>query len=187
MSLDKLAEKIVAAADSEADSIISAAQEEAKSIKAVAKKEAAAIVEQLKQEAEKEAAQLGTEMSAAARQHNQKHILIAKREELDATWQAILDMVGSASMKGRGKLLKSLLAEASIQGDKSMVLRPVTLDRKALKDLDSKFKFGDEIDGLGGFLLEADGGAVSLDFRFESRLQDAWNDNLASVTETLFS
>jgi vacuolar-type H+-ATPase subunit E/Vma4 len=46
---------------------------------------------------------------------------------------------------------------------------------------------GDDIDGLGGFVIESDGGTVSMDYRFESRLEAAWDDNLAAIAETLFS
>lgn len=68
-----------------------------------------------------------------------------------------------------------------------MVLRPVSLDRKAIESIGGKFTIGDDVEGLGGFVLESEGGAVSLDFRFESRLQEAWDANLGAVTETLFS
>jgi len=187
MSLDKLAEKIATNATSEADAIIAEAKAEAKKIKAAAQAEADELVSGLMQSAEQEAGQLGTEMSAAARQHNQKNMLIAKREQLDATWQSVKETVGSASLKGRVSVLKSLIAEADNEGSKDMVLRPVSLDRKVLEDIGSKYKIGDDIDGLGGFILEADGGAVSLDYRFDSRLQAAWDGNLGQIAETLFS
>ena len=187
MSLDKLAEKIATNATSEADAIIAEAKAEAKKIKAAAQAEADELVSGLMQSAEQEAGQLGTEMSAAARQHNQKNMLIAKREQLDATWQSVQETVGSASLKGRVSVLKSLIAEADNEGSKDMVLRPVSLDRKVLEDIGSKYKIGDDIDGLGGFILEADGGAVSLDYRFDSRLQAAWDENLGQIAETLFS
>ena len=187
MSLDKLADKIAENAKSEADSIVEGAKAEAKNIKSTAKKEASTIVDQLKQNAEQEADQLGTEMSAAARQHNQKRMLIAKREELDSTWQAVQDVVAQAGMKGRVSVLKALITSAAKEGTSKMILRPVAIDRKVLEDIGSKYSIGSDIEGLGGFILESDGGAVSLDYRFESRLEEAWNNNLATITETLFS
>ena len=163
------------------------AKAEAKKIKSEAQQEAASIVEQLKQSAEQEAGQLGTEMSAAARQHNQKRMLIAKREELDTSWQSVQSMVGSAALKGRVSVLKTLMALAKEQNSGKGVLRPVAIDRKVLEDLGRKFTMGDDIDGLGGFVIESDGGTVSMDYRFESRLEVAWDDNLAAIAETLFS
>jgi V/A-type H+-transporting ATPase subunit E len=187
MSLDKLAEKIAGSARSEAATIVGEAKAEAKKIKSEAQQEAASIVEQLKQSAEQEAGQLGTEMSAAARQHNQKRMLIAKREELDTSWQSVQSMVGSAALKGRVSVLKTLMALAKEQNSGKGVLRPVAIDRKVLEDLGRKFTMGDDIDGLGGFVIESDGGTVSMDYRFESRLEAAWDDNLAAIAETLFS
>lgn len=186
MSLDKLADKIATAAKSEADSLINEAKSEAKKIEAAAKEEAATLAERLKKDAEHDVSQLSTEMSAAARQHNQKQLLIAKREELDQTWQTIQEQVGSAGMKGRSTLLKALMADAAEKDIGDAVLRPVALDRRAI-EVDGRFKVGEDIDGLGGFVLEFDEGAISLDYRFESRLQAAWDENLAAVTEALFS
>lgn len=187
MSLDELGKKIAKAAKSEADAIIRDAKGKAKAIKAEAEEEGSIIVDGLKKGAEREATQLRTEMSAAARQHNQKQVLIAKREELDQTWQSVMEVVGSAGMKGRNTLLKSLMKQAKDQYSGDIVLRPVALDRSAITDVSSGLTMGDDIEGLGGFVLEFDGGAVSLDYRFESRLQDAWDDNLAAVTNELFS
>ena len=187
MSLANLADKIAANAMSEADAIIAEAKAEVKKIKSAAQAEADELTSGLLQSAEQEASQLGTEMSAAARQHNQKKMLIAKREQLDATRLAVQDVVSSASLKGRINVLKSLIAEAGKEGSKDMVLRPVTLDRQVLEDIGGKYEIGADIDGLGGFILEADGGAVSLDYRFDSRLQAACDDNLAEVTNELFS
>ena len=187
MSLDKLAEKIAGNTRSEAAAIVGEAKTEAKKIKSEAQQEAATIAEQLKQSAEQEAGQLRTEMSAAARQHIQKRMLIAKREELDTTWLSAQSMVGSAALKGRVSVLKTLMALATEQNSGKGVLRPVAIDRKVLEDLGKKFTIGDDIEGLGGFVIESDGGAVSMDYRFESRLESAWKNNLAEIADTLFS
>ena len=125
-------------------------------------------------------------MIAAARQNNQKQLLIAKRKELDQTWQSVLELVGSAGMKGRSTLLKSLMADAAKKSTGDALLRPVAMDRRAI-EVDGRFKVGGDIDGLGGFVLEFDEGAVSLDYRFESRLKAAWDANLAAVNGALFA
>ena len=186
MTLEELADKIAAASEEKAGKMVAEAKAEAKRIESAAKEEAAEIVEQLKSDAEQDVAQLSAEMIAAARQNNQKQLLIAKREELDLTWQSVLEQVGSAGMKGRSTLLKTLMADAAEKDTGDAVLRPVAMDRRAI-EMDGRFKMGEDIDGLGGFVLEFDDGAVSLDYRFESRLQAAWDENLAAVTGALFS
>ncbi len=186
MTLEELADKISATAKAEGDVIVRRAKTEAEDMKAEAEAEAAADQQRLQENAAREAAQLSTEMSAAARQHNQKRLLIAKRQELDVTWQSVLQVVETPGMKGRSNLLRSMLAHAVEQDARDAVLRPVAIDRRLLEDINSGFAVGDDVDGLGGFVVESDGGAVSLDYRFDSRLQDAWDERLAAVTETLF-
>jgi vacuolar-type H+-ATPase subunit E/Vma4 len=65
-----------------------------------------------------------------------------------------------------------------------MVLHPVAIDRKALTG--QGFDLGDDVDGLGGFTLESADGSIVLDFRFDSRLEDAWKSNLGAVNEAMF-
>jgi vacuolar-type H+-ATPase subunit E/Vma4 len=45
---------------------------------------------------------------------------------------------------------------------------------------------GEEADGLGGFVLDAEDGSVSYDFRFDALLTRAWTDNLPGVSAALF-
>jgi vacuolar-type H+-ATPase subunit E/Vma4 len=65
-----------------------------------------------------------------------------------------------------------------------MLLRPVSTDRKALEK--GNFSLGDDVEGLGGFVLESKDGSIVLDYRFDSRLEEAWNANLGTVNKTLF-
>jgi vacuolar-type H+-ATPase subunit E/Vma4 len=67
-----------------------------------------------------------------------------------------------------------------------MVLRPVKTDRAALSKSAGQFKIGDDIDGLGGFVLESEDGSVMMDYRFEGRLREAWDSSLGEVSRILF-
>ena len=113
--------------------------------------------------------------------------MIARREELDATHEALKEQVGSAALKGRTKLLEDLLKKAKLEASKDMVLHPVSMDRKALDDAASGFKLGDDVEGLGGFILVSKDGAVSLDFRFDGILETTWDDKLGQVSAKLFN
>ena len=44
----------------------------------------------------------------------------------------------------------------------------------------------DRVDGLGGFVLEDTDGSVLMDYRFEGRLRDAWDEKLGEVSSILF-
>ena len=183
MTLDALANEIAAQAKAEADSIIAAAKQQAEEIEDEAKAVASSFSSDMKARAERESAQLSVEVVASAKQANQKHLLIARREELDETWNSIRVSVASPDLKGRSDVLSALLAEASKSGE-GMLLRPVSTDRKALEK--GNFSLGDDVEGLGGFVLESKDGSIVLDYRFDSRLEEAWNANLGTVNKTLF-
>ena len=201
MTLDALAIEIDKAADEEAKAITDAAKAKAEDIVAEAERQLKSLRSDIISKAERECSQIKTEMVASARQANQKSILIARREELDATKVSVREMVGSANLKGRSSLLKSLVAEArgdakaesarSKKGNAKMILRPVGVDRPALekgkpKKGEDDFEVGDDIDGLGGFVLEAPDGSVVLDYRFDALLEQSWTKALPAVTSALF-
>ena len=201
MTLDALAIEIDKAADEEAKAITDAAKAKAEDIVAEAERQLKSLRSDIISKAERECSQIKTEMVASARQANQKSILIARREELDATKVSVREMVGSANLKGRSALLKSLVTEArgdakaesarSKKGDAKMILRPVGVDRPALEKSKPKkgeddFEVGDDIDGLGGFVLEAPDGSVVLDYRFDALLEQSWTKALPAVTTALF-
>ncbi len=201
MTLDALAIEIDKAADEEAKAITDAAKAKAEDIVAEAERKLKSLRSDIISKAERECSQIKTEMVASARQANQKSILIARREELDATKVSVREMVGSANLKGRSALLKSLVTEArgdakaesarSKKGDAKMILRPVGVDRPALekgkpKKGEDDFEVGDDIDGLGGFVLEAPDGSVVLDYRFDALLEQSWTKALPAVTSALF-
>ena len=130
--------------------------------------------------------QIAVESIAAARQRNQKTLLVARRAELDATWEEVLSRASSPDMKGRNEVLKLLLTQASDEAPSGMVLKPVKTDRDFLAKNSSEFEIGEEVDGLGGFVLEDTDGSVLMDYRFEGRLRNAWDDRLGEVSSILF-
>ena len=186
MTLEQLAKDISATAEAEAKATIKAAKAEAKTILAEANSRAESIEGDASGKASKEADQIAREMVASARQANQKEILVARRAELDATLATARAKLGDASLAGRASLLKSLVKKAKSLGEGKMVLRPTAIDRSALQDAAKGYSMGDEVDGLGGFILEAEDGTLSFDLRFDTLLESAWIEQRAAVNETLF-
>ncbi|MBJ99599.1 MAG: hypothetical protein CMB48_01125 [Euryarchaeota archaeon] len=186
MSLEKLAEKINSAAKAEADEIINSANGQASEIINSAKNEAKEMEDNATEKVKKEISQLAVEVVASAKQTNQKRLLIAKREELDSTWKSVKELVGSGKLSGRKALLESIVKEADNSTNKGMILKPVVIDRGVLSKAGSSFKLGDDVEGLGGFILESADGSISLDYRFDSRLEACWNENIQNVSNILF-
>jgi V/A-type H+-transporting ATPase subunit E len=186
MTLETLANDIAAAAENEAKALIADAKAEAKKLLADAEAKANTLREEAQQRAEKEAVQIARETVASARQSNQKDILIARRKVLDATLDAARQHIADPGMKGRAALLKSLLGESKKLAKGKFVIRPVEVDRAAISKEAGDRKMGESVDGLGGFILEAEDGSVSFDMRFDNMLERAWSNQLSAVNETLF-
>jgi len=186
MSLNTIADEIGSLAKDEAKKVKSAAKKEAKAIQKEAQGQVDDYHTDVMARTERSSQQLSVETVAAARQANQQRLLVARREELDATWAQVVDAVGSAKFKGRSDMLKALVAEAKDAGTEGMVLRPVSKDRKALEQSAKSVDFGDDIDGIGGFVIESKDGSVSMDYRFEGRLRTAWENSLGEVSTILF-
>ena len=81
------------------------------------------------------------------------------------------------------QILDSLVKEAS-KSKSGMIMRAVSSDRASLSK--SGFTMGDDIEGLGGFVLESKDGSTVLDFRFDFRLEAAWKSSLGEVNNILF-
>ena len=192
MSLDKLASEIESMAKAEAKVVSKEAKAEAKRIGDEAKDSVAEYRDAAITQAEKMSDRIAVESIAAARQRNQKRLLVARRAELDATWSEVMSQVGEADLKGREDILLSLIKMADVESVDDMVLRPVAVDREILTDLSENsglsndFQMGGDIDGLGGFVLESQDGSVLMDYRFEGRLRDAWEASLGEVNNKLF-
>ena len=184
MSLEALAAEITKQAKEEAESILDEARAEAKRIEEEARGEAAQTSSMASSKAERESEQISVEVVASARQANQKRALIARREELEFTWEAAKEEVSSPKLAGRKKILDSLIKEAS-DTKADVVMRPVKTDRDALAK--SGFKMGEDIDGLGGFVLESKDGSTMLDFRFDMMLEEAWKNTLGEINGILFN
>ncbi|MCH1539987.1 MAG: hypothetical protein L7S56_00935 [Candidatus Poseidonia sp.] len=186
MTLETLAKDIAASAEAEAKALIKKAKAEAKQLVAEAEAKANEIREQAEQRASKEAGQLERELGASARQSNQKDILVARKKVLDTTFDSARDHVADPGMNGRDAVLKTLLANSKKLAKGSFVIRPVELDRAAITKAAGDQKVGEGVDGLGGFILEAEDGSVSFDMRFDVLLDQAWSHQLTAVNQTLF-
>ena len=192
MSLDKLASEIESMAKAEAKVVSKEAKAEAKRIGDEAKDSVAEYRDAAITQAEKMSDRIAVESIAAARQRNQKRLLVARRAELDATWSEVMSQVGKADLKGRENILESLMEMATAESGDDMILRPIAVDRKILTDFSETFgeyhdfQIGEDIDGLGGFVLESPDGSVLMDYRVEGRLRDAWEASLGEVNNKLF-
>ena len=129
MSLDDLSKEIIAQAEARAKSILDDARAEAESIRDEAVRRATETTAIVEAKAARDSEQISTELVAAAKQANQKRALVARKEELDLTWDTVKQEVSSINLDGRDEILQGLIEEVKSQ-TKEMIMRPVEIDRK---------------------------------------------------------
>ena len=187
MTLETLAKDIASSAQTEANAILKEANASAKEIIAEAEAKAAIIREKAGSRASREAEQLAREIVASARQSNQKDVLVARRVVLDATFEEAKGQLADPALSGRASILKGLMAQADEVAVGDFTVRPVTIDRAALSGIAGSRVIGEDVEGLGGFILEATDGSVSFDMRFDTLLDQVWSDKRTSINATLFN
>jgi len=186
MTLEQISEDVRKEAEAKVSEIEASAKAESKKLIDEAKKQADEIRLNAETKAQREAEQIAREVVASARQSNQKEVLIAKRAALDAAFDMAKASISDVKMKGRESLLKSLIAEAKKVGGKGFILHPAEVDKASLSKLSGDFEVGETIQCMGGFILSSNDGSVSFDMRFDTLLERAWSDNLASINNILF-
>ena len=107
MALERLAQDILASAESEAGEIIAEAKKEAKSILDEAKAKAKSILDSSESQSSKRN-QISKEIVASAMNNPIKEILVAQKTELDTAYEMAKTKLSDASLKGRASLLKHL-------------------------------------------------------------------------------
>ncbi|MEZ7993736.1 MAG: V-type ATP synthase subunit E family protein [Candidatus Poseidoniaceae archaeon] len=187
MTLETLAKDIASSAQTEANAILKEANTSAKEIIAEAEAKAAIIRDKAGSRASREAEQLAREIVASAQQSNKKDELVARRVVLDATFEEAKGQLADPALSGRASILKGLMAQADELAVGDFTVRPVAIDRAALSGIAGSRVIGDDVEGLGGFILEATDGSVSFDMRFDKLLDQVWSDKRTSINATLFN
>tara|TARA_B110000438_G_scaffold135861_1_gene131357 strand:+ start:3381 stop:3968 length:588 start_codon:yes stop_codon:yes gene_type:complete len=187
MTLETLAKDIAASAETEAKALLKEAKASAKKIAEEAEAKANTIREEADSRSSREAEQLAREIVASARQSNQKDVLVARRVVLDATFEEAKGQLADPGLSGRASILKGLMAQADEVAVGDFTVRPVAIDRAALSGIAGSRSIGDDVEGLGGFILEAADGSVSFDMRFDTLLDQVWSDKRSLINSTLFN
>ena len=184
-SLDKLAQEIASEASEEASQILKLAEAEAAKIIQQAEEESKSIVSASVSDAEYRAEQIRKGLVAGSRQQMQQRRLLNQRDGLQSLRAAVEEAIASTSLKGRSAMLKSLLSEAKKQMGEGTIC-PVEVDRKALEKIADKYDMGESIPGLGGFSVESKDGSMSIDFRFDERLNTLWSEMIGDARDMLY-
>jgi V/A-type H+-transporting ATPase subunit E len=184
MGLEAVLEKIKEAGKAECKSMKAEAEAEAEKVTSKAKAEA--------EEAEKKHAgtvlseieRLKTQELSSAEIEARKTVLNAQNDVLEKLRSSVLDAFGKLPKDKRDAILKKLITEAAGEIP-SGTIRCAKAGAETVKKL-AKYTMGDPIDSTGGFIVTSEDGSVTLDMRFETKLENIWNEHLRDITKRLF-
>lgn len=191
MTLESVVEDIREQARAEAEEIRQAAEEEADSILEEAEAEAETIVEEREREVEREVEQLREQQISSANLEAKQRRLAARREALDEVRSAVEAQLIELPDEERRDLTEALLdaALAEFGEDEALVVHGRASDEALLESLtsdDDHLSVGEPIDRLGGVVVEGTETRMRVDNSLDAVLDEVWEDNLRSISDTLF-
>lgn len=180
MGLDKVVDNIRSEGRSQATSIVDAAKKEADAILADAKRQAAEVT-----------ARRQTEATAAADAHLKREVasadlearrlkLSAERELVSSIRTEVEKRLAALPTSQRENHLRALVAKAAVEEGRVWV---------AKQDEASARKLGLQVagtfEGLGGVIVEAPDGSTRENLRYETLLDEIWQESLPQVASKL--
>lgn len=173
-------EEILAEAESEAEEIVAEAEEDAEEIISEAESEVDAEIEQEREQA----------ISSANLEAKQRR-LEARRDALDTVRAEVETAIQEIEGDERAELTRSLLDAAAAEFDDDDTVRiycraeDTELLQELLTEYDG-FELAGERKCLGGIIAESDTSRVRVDNTFDSVLDEVWDAELKTVSDTLF-
>lgn len=162
---------IDAAAESEVEDIINAAKAESQKIFETKEAEVDAQIERMHMQ---EISSTNLEIKRAA--------LNAKKRVLDTVYQSVRKSIISMPVEKKRDLIKAILDKNANKGARVYSNSKDAVIVKQLTDL----TYMDEIDCIGGLVIENDDGSVRLDFTFDRILDDVSDQTLKQISDIIF-
>ena len=190
MGLEVVVDEIKAKGEAKAAAIKAEAEAQAKAIVDEANTRAADIKLAAEKDAEIQAERIAVREIANANLAVKREALNAQKELLDKVYVSAAEEIAALPADVHSKAVKELLKEASKQIKKGTVYCNAR-DQKALdaalelKTL-SGFTFGGIIDIAGGVVVKSTDGQLTLDYSYQTFMNDVWESSLKDASEILF-
>jgi V/A-type H+-transporting ATPase subunit E len=182
MGLDKVIERIEKEGDEKVKSIIRDAENQVEDIIKKAKKTIDEMYVRKKQELEKQLETFKTQEQSSIEIEAKKIRLNAQKEILDTVYQDCLDGLQSLPHE---KILSSLLKKVKEEMPEAMYIYSNKRDEPLVRLL-SKLTYEDNIDCVGGIVLENKERTMKLDYRYETIAMMIWDLYLGEIADKLF-
>jgi V/A-type H+-transporting ATPase subunit E len=182
MSLEAVVQRILEHGAAEARAIADAARAETDGRLREIKKRGQRDMAQRVADGRRAAERVKVQETARAELASKKIVLASQKEILDAVKKEVLRYLGSSENKR--EILNTLLDKHQ-EDWRSGKVSCSAEDRQLVRDAVG-VRFGGTIECSGGIVIESDDGTRRIDLRFETLLQDIWEDSVKEIAETLW-
>lgn len=180
MGLDQVVEEIREEGQAEAEEIVAEAEEEAEAIRSEAEEKAQALEDEILGEAEEEAEAERQRILANAELEAKKKRLNAESDVLSSIRSRVESRLKTLSDDERADIIENLVeGSGANEFDEGAKAWARAEDRSILEKLG--FEFEDEIDCVGGAVIESPDGSIREDLRFDAILDEIWREEVHEV------
>ncbi len=182
MSLEAVIQSILDKGAAEKNEIIGTARKEKEKLLKELKEKGQQDISEKLGEAGNVAERLKVQETARAELESRKIVLAAQKEVLDTVRTEVLRRLASPEI--RTSLLKELLEKHKDEWRTGKVYCNEN-DQKTVKSVVGS-RFEGTVDCAGGIVIESEDKTMRIDLRFETLLQDLWEDSVKELAELLW-
>jgi len=180
--LEAVVQEVLDEGKREAAAILEAARKEREALLSKARAGVAVLVREREAEAAGAVERRRVQEIARAELEAKRAVLNGQKALLDEVYQGALQAL--PTLAGRDALTETLLRKTSADWRAGRVFCAAA-DERAVRAATGG-SFAGTIDCAGGIVIETADGRRRLDLRFETRLQDVWQDMVREVAQTLW-
>lgn len=182
MGLEAIIEEIKAKGQAEADRISGETYQEASNIIADAESKTREMTESRKESVKNDIERLRQQELSSANLEVKRALLNARKEILDEVYEKAVEELKTLPKKKNEGLLQSIIEKNEESGSK---IYSRSEDKTIVTKL-TKLQYADNIDCIGGVVIENDDGTEYLDFKYDTTLKNVSEQSLKKVSDILF-
>ncbi|RUM34219.1 MAG: V-type ATP synthase subunit E [Archaeoglobus sp.] len=186
MPLEVVIEEIQKKGGEQVQQIINEAKAEAEEIIAEAKAEAEEIINKAREDAEKEAERYRRQEISSVNLEMKRLLLNKRKEVLEEVFKLVEDRIKKMDPEEKKRLLSKLIDSCELE---EAVVYSNKDDENAVREVISGkkgYRYGGNIDCLGGVILESTDGEVRINLTFDDLLAQVYENKMSEVSKILF-
>ncbi len=186
MPLEAVLEEIRKNGEEQVQQILEDAKKQAEEIIAEAKLEAEEIIKKAREDAEKEAERYKRQEISSVNLEMKRLMLNKRKEILEEVLNLVKDRIKKMDPEEKKRLLEKLIEKCELEEaivysnkDDENLVREVISSKKG-------YRYGGNIDCLGGVIIESTDGEVRINLTFDDLLAQVYENKMSEVSKILF-